>query len=46
VVRCDPHDLGDDHFSVAILYTKIGDEAREAIEQFVAHDLAEEVVGD
>ena len=46
VVRCDPHDLGDDHFRVAILYTKIGESEREAIEAFVAHDLAEEAAGD
>ena len=46
VVRCDPHELGDDHFQVAILYTKIGETEREAIEEFVAHDLAEEPVGD
>ena len=28
VVRCEPHAVGDDHFKVAILYTKIGEEDR------------------
>ena len=41
VVRCDPHELGDDHFKVAILYTKISDEDAQAIHDFVQHDLAE-----
>jgi hypothetical protein len=40
VVRCDPHDVGDDHFKVAILYTKIGDEDRDAIHEFVESDIA------
>lgn len=40
VVRCDPHELGDDHFEVAIFYTDISHEAREAIEDFVDADLA------
>jgi len=41
VVRCDPHEVGDDHFKVAILYSKIDDEDREAIFDFVEHDLAQ-----
>ncbi|MCP4644636.1 MAG: PilZ domain-containing protein [bacterium] len=41
VVRCDPHDRGDDHFKVAIIYTRITDEDRNAIEDFVEHDLGE-----
>ncbi len=41
VVRCDPHDLGDDHFKVAILFTDISSEDREAIEHSVDADLAE-----
>jgi len=41
VVRCDPHDQGDDHFKVAILYTKIDETDRQAIYDFVDHDLAE-----
>jgi len=40
VVRCEPHDVGDDHFKVAIIYTKIEDEDREAIQHFVEQDLA------
>ncbi len=46
VVRCDPHDLGDDHFKVAILYTKIADDDREAIHEYVEKDLAEPVNGE
>lgn len=40
VVRCDPHDQGDDHFKVAILYSRISEEDRDAIHDFVEHDLA------
>lgn len=40
VVRCEPHEVGDDKFKVAILYTKISDDARELIEEFVASDIA------
>ncbi|MBI4556287.1 MAG: PilZ domain-containing protein [Candidatus Hydrogenedentes bacterium] len=40
VIRCEPHDQGDDHFKVAILYTKIATKDREAIEEFVAQDLS------
>jgi hypothetical protein len=40
VVRCEPHDQGDDHFKVAILYTKLDDADRKAIQEFVDHDLA------
>jgi len=39
VVRCDPHEQGDDHFKVAILYSKISDEDRKALIEFVEHDL-------
>lgn len=39
VVRCDPEDKGDDHFKVAILFTKLDDEAQQAIHEFVEHDL-------
>ncbi len=42
VVRCDPHEMGDDHFKVAILYTKIAEDDREAIASFVQHDLSTE----
>lgn len=41
VVRCESHELGDDHFKVAILYTKIKEDDREAIEEFVHDDLAQ-----
>lgn len=41
VVRCDPHDQGDDHFQVAILYTKIEDEDHKAIVEFVDQDIAD-----
>jgi hypothetical protein len=40
VVRCEPHNIGDDHFKVAILYPKINDDDREAIHKFVEQDLA------
>ena len=39
VVRCEPHEKGDDHFKVAILYTRVEDEDRASIEEFVDHDL-------
>ena len=35
VVRCEPHDVGDDHFKVAILYTKINEADQRAIEELV-----------
>jgi len=41
VVRCEPHDQGDDHFKVAILYTKMSDEDHQAIKEFVELDLAQ-----
>lgn len=40
VVRCEPDELGDDHFKVAIFYTKMRDEDRRVIEEFVHDDLA------
>ncbi len=40
VVRCDPDDKGDDHFKVAILFTRVSDEDHEAIHKFVEHDLS------
>jgi len=40
VVRCDPHEQGDNHYKVAILYTKVSEEDRDAIAKFVQHDLA------
>lgn len=41
VVRCDPHEKGDDHFKVAILFSKISDEDHLAVIDFVEHDLAQ-----
>jgi len=41
VVRCDRHDQGDDHFKVAILYTKMSATDYRAVTDFVEHDLAE-----
>ncbi len=40
VVRCDRDDQGDDHFKVAILFTKIDPEEHDAIRQFVEEDIA------
>lgn len=40
VVRCDPDERGDDHFKVAIFYTKISDEDHTAVVDYVEHDLA------
>lgn len=40
VVRCEPHESGDDHFKVAILFLNISDEEQRAIQEFVDHDLA------
>lgn len=42
VIRCQPDDQGDDHFKVAILYTKLSDDDYEAIREYVEHDLAQE----
>ncbi len=44
VVRCDPHERGDDHFKVAILFTKMSKEDHRAIVRYVEDDLA--VMGD
>ncbi len=35
VVRCDPDELGDDHFVVAIFFTRLATTDREAISKFV-----------
>lgn len=35
VVRCDPDEQGDDHFRVAILFTRMEDEDQQAIQQLV-----------
>ena len=40
VVRCDPDDQGDDHFKVAILFTRIDPEEHDAIRQFVEEDIS------
>ncbi|MFO7975317.1 MAG: PilZ domain-containing protein [Candidatus Hydrogenedentota bacterium] len=44
VVRCEPHEVGDDHFKVAILYTKIDEADQRAIEELVAQDLEEDAL--
>lgn len=46
VIRCDPHEQGDDRFKVAILFTKITDDDHQAIVEFVDHDLAHPVLED
>ena len=40
VVRCDPDERGDDHFKVAILFTKLDDEDHAAIRKYVESDIA------
>jgi hypothetical protein len=35
VVRCDPDEQGDDHFKVAILFTRVEDTDRQAIQELV-----------
>lgn len=40
VVRCEPHEKGDDHFKVAILYTKMKGDDLQAVTQYVEHDLS------
>lgn len=42
VVRCEPHERGDDHFKVAILFTKITDDEHKAVVDFVDHDLSQD----
>lgn len=39
VVRCEPHERGEDRFKVAILYTKLSDDDYQSIREFVDHDL-------
>jgi len=41
VVRCDPDHKGDDHFKVAILFTRIDEDDHSAIRRWVEEDLAE-----
>jgi hypothetical protein len=41
VVRCDPDEQGDDHFRVAILFTRIDEDDHAAISDFVEQDLEE-----
>jgi len=41
VVRCDPDEQGDDHYKVAILFTKLDDEEHDAIRRYVESDIAE-----
>lgn len=44
VVRCEPEEKGDDHFKVAILYSRIDEDDRKAISEFV-HEHAEHPPG-
>ena len=46
VVRCDPHECGDDHFKVAILFTKLRDEDHKAVCAYVEEDLETASRGD
>lgn len=39
VVRCDPHESGDDHFKVAILFADLSPEDKRVIAEFVEYDL-------
>jgi hypothetical protein len=39
VVRCEADECGDDHFRVAILFTRLTTEDQDAINHFVHHDL-------
>jgi len=39
VVRCEADECGDDHFRVAILFTRLREEDQEAINHFVHQDL-------
>ncbi len=38
VVRCEPDEVGDDNFRVAIYFTRIAAEHKDAINRFVALD--------
>ncbi len=46
VVRCEPDEMGDDNFRVAILYTRMDEEDRVAIEEYVLYDLFESMAKD
>ncbi len=35
VVRCEPHELGDDNFVVAIFFTRVSQADKDAINNFV-----------
>ena len=37
VVRCEPDNRGDDHFKVAILFTRLRPEDGDVIDRFVSH---------
>ena len=42
VIRCEPHEVGDDKFKVAILYTRVDEADRQAIDEFVEMDNTED----
>lgn len=39
VIRCDPDEKGDDHYKLAIVFTKLSDDDHERIRDHVEHDL-------
>src|SRR5512141_2091178 len=41
VVRCEPDEKGDDNFKVAIIYTRMSPEDREALEEYVVYDFVD-----
>lgn len=45
VVRCEPDELGDDHFKVAIFFPKLTSRDKEAIHSFLVSDAQEEDEG-
>jgi hypothetical protein len=45
VVRCEPDSMDEDRFRVAILYTRVAEDDRQAILDFVDHDLSQPADG-
>lgn len=46
VVGCDPDQIGDDNFRVAILFIKMAQDDQEALQQFVDEDIVISLTGD
>ncbi len=40
VVRCNKDELGDDHFRVGIVFTRIDEKDQEKIREFVEHNIS------